>query len=183
MDPCRCRAAPYNEPVTEGLFLLNDVIFKVVFGSEKSTPVLRALLNALLGLAGDERIASLEILNPSLDREHLLDKGVILDVRARDHRGRLYNIEVQVAAEPAYTQRAVYYLARLFGGQLEPEEPYSRISKTIGISLCDFVLFRDLQDLHSTYRLHDRAHGRELTDIWSSTSSNWGSSGATSRTS
>ncbi len=36
--------------------LLNDIIFKIVFGSDSSVPVLRALLNALLGLQGSARI-------------------------------------------------------------------------------------------------------------------------------
>ncbi|MEW6281376.1 MAG: Rpn family recombination-promoting nuclease/putative transposase [Candidatus Eremiobacterota bacterium] len=149
----------------ERLSLLNDIIFKIVFGSEASSPVLRALLNALLGLSCAERIAAVEILNPYLDKDHLLDKGVILDVKARDGRGRLYNIEVQISRESAYTERAVYYLTRLFSGQFEKGEPYSRIAKTIGISICDFALFSDLEDLHSIYRLYDQAHQRQLTDI------------------
>lgn len=149
----------------DDLYLLNDIIFKVVFGSSTSQPTLRALLNALLGLTGPERIVDLEILNPNLDKEYLLDKGVVLDVRARDGGRRLYNIEVQVAGHPAYAERAVYYLARLFSSQLERGEAYSRIARTIGISLCDFALFPELQDLHSTYRLYDRQHERELTDI------------------
>lgn len=86
-------------------------------------------------------------------------------MKARDGQGRLYNIEVQIAAEPAYTERAVYYLARLFGGQLNPGEPYTRLAKTIGISLCDFTLFADFSGLHSTCRLYDAPHRRELTDV------------------
>lgn len=90
--------------------LLNDIVFKIVFGTEANRPILRALLNALLGFSGDERIEDLELLNPYLDKEHLLEKGVVLDVKARDRRGRLYNIEVQVGAQPAYVQRVIYYL-------------------------------------------------------------------------
>jgi len=148
-----------------GYSLLNDIIFKIVFGSDSSVPVLRALLNALLGLQGSARIAELEILNPALDKEHLLDKGVVLDVKARDGQGRLYNIEVQVGPQHAYIARAVYYLTRLFTGQLEKGEPYGSLARTIGISLCDFTVFPDLADLHSTYRLQDRRHDRELTDL------------------
>jgi len=159
------RPATYNGDTMPGFSLLNDIIFKIVFGSETSRPVLRALLNALLGLSGRERIVDLEILNPALDRDHLLDKGVVLDVKARDGQGRLYNIEVQVSPDRAYIPRAVYYLARLFGGQLEKGEPYANLARTIGISLCDFVVFPDQADLHSTYRMHDRRIDRELTDI------------------
>lgn len=81
--------------------LLNDIIFKIVFGTEASRPVLRALLNALLGLTGDERISELTILNPWIDKEYLVDKDAILDVKAKDAAGRLYNIEVQLASRRA----------------------------------------------------------------------------------
>ncbi|MBI5251864.1 MAG: Rpn family recombination-promoting nuclease/putative transposase, partial [Desulfomonile tiedjei] len=107
----------------------------------------------------------LQILNPQIDKEYLKEKGVILDVRARDSRGCQYNIEVQVTDEPSYVERAVFYLARLFGGQLEQGEHYTCLAKTIGISLVDFELFPDMEDLHSTYRFHDAAHHRDLTDI------------------
>lgn len=145
--------------------LLNDVVFKHVFGSQTGIPVLRALLNALLEFSGDGRIVELELLNPNLDRERIGQKGVILDIKARDGQGRLYNVEVQVAPERAYVERALYYLARLFGSQLDPGEPYRMLAKTVGISLLDFPLFPDLADLHSRYRLHDERHGRELTDV------------------
>jgi predicted transposase/invertase (TIGR01784 family) len=146
------------------LSLLNDVIFKIVFGSEPNAPVLRALLNALLELSGDGSIVELELLNPGLDRERLGQKGVILDLKARDGRGRLYNIEVQVTRERDYILRALYYLARLFGGQLEPGQPYSELAKTIGISVLDFTLFPALEDFHSCHRFHDAFHGFELSD-------------------
>ncbi len=95
--------------------LMNDIIFKIVFGTEPNSPLLRALINALLGLAGESRIVELQVLNPNTDKEYLQQKGAILDVKARDGQGRLYNIEVQVSREPAYIQRSLFYLARLFG--------------------------------------------------------------------
>lgn len=116
-------------------------------------------------LSGDDRIVELEVLNPYVDKEHLLEKGVILDVKARDGLRRLYNIEVQVAQEPAYVERALYYLTRLFGSQLKTGDAYTQLARTIGISLVDFVLFDDLEGLHSRYRLHDASCGRELTDV------------------
>jgi len=61
--------------------------------------------------------------------------------------------------------RALLYLARLYVGQLEKGDPYSKLRRTIGISLTDFVLFPDEPDLHSRYRFHDATHGLELSDI------------------
>ena len=79
--------------------LLNDIIFKIVFGTDANRPLLRALLNALLDLTGSQRISELTILNPWIDKDYLADKDAILDVRARDAAGRLYNIEVQLTSQ------------------------------------------------------------------------------------
>ena len=76
--------------------LLNDILFKIVFGSRDSEPVLRALLNALLNRTDSETLVALEILNPGFDKEYLAEKGAILDVKARDQAGRQFNIEVQM---------------------------------------------------------------------------------------
>ena len=154
----------YNRAVTRHTFL-NDIVFKLVFGSEDSAPLLRSLTNALLGLSGPDRITEIQILNPSIDKRYRDDKGSILDVKARDSTGRLLNIELQVCNHLAYVPRALYYLARLFGGQGAPGEGYEQLGKTIGISLLDFNLFPDRADLHSTYHFHDAVHGHRLTDL------------------
>jgi len=72
---------------------------------------------------------------------------------------------VQLTSTRAYVERVVFYLARLYVGQLEKGNPYTLLARTIGISLVDFVLFPDLEDLHTRYRLHDEAHRLELTDV------------------
>lgn len=145
--------------------LMNDILFQVVFGTERNEPLLRALLNALLGRTGDERITHLDILNPHGDKSHVQDRGVVLDVKARDGAGRLFNVEVQVTEEPDYVSRSLYYLARLFTEQLVKGDPFEQVNQTIAISLLDYNLFPDVEDLHSTYRFYDVAHRRELSDV------------------
>lgn len=145
--------------------LLNDIIFKLVFGSPNSEPVLRALINALLSLEGDKRIVSLEILNPELPKEHWKDRGAILDVRAKDGTGRLYNMEVQLASHKAYAARVIYYISRLYSGQLTPGDHYGSLKKTIGISLLDFNMFPEVETLHTTFQFYDRRNSLLLSDI------------------
>jgi len=64
-----------------------------------------------------------------------------------------------------YVRRSLYCLARLFTGQLTRGDPYEQVNQTIAISLLDYVLFPEVEDLHSTYRFHDVVHGRELSDV------------------
>ena len=154
----------YNQGMARHTFL-NDVIFKIVFGAEGSPDLVRALINALLRLSGPERITEIEILNPHVEKRYVDEKGGVLDVKARDSMGRLYNIELQVGNELAYVPRVLYYLTRLFSGQAAPGDYYGDLGKTIGISLLDFQLFNDRDDLHSTYRLYDTLHEHQLTDL------------------
>lgn len=63
--------------------LLNDVLFKIVFGTSNNEPVLAAMLNALLGYTGERKIASLTIDNPTLDKEYVSDKGGRLRPQSR----------------------------------------------------------------------------------------------------
>ena len=145
--------------------LLNDVVFKIVFGSERNAHLLRALLNAILRFTGAERIAEVEILNPFAEKDYHDDKGATLDVRARDGQGRLYNIEVQVSNERAYAERALYYATRLFSGQIQRGCDYEDLVQTICISILDFCLFEDVEDIHSIYTVYDEEHRRRLSDI------------------
>ncbi len=145
--------------------LLNDVLFKVVFGTQRHSEALRGLLNAILGLQGDKRIAEIQILNPLREKEHLDDKGTALDVKARDGLGVVYNIEVQLQAQLAYRERSLYYAANMISQQIQAGQDYRLLKKSIHISLTDFVLFPQQDDLHSVYLLYDRKHSRTLGDL------------------
>ena len=146
--------------------ILNDVLFKIVFGSEGSAPLLRRLLNALLSLDGLEQIEELDILNPHLDKSFIDDKGPILDVKARDKKGRRYNIEVQLSTGAGdYLERSLFYSTRFFAEQLQSGCPYSSLKKTVTISLLDFVLFPTLPSLHSRFFLWEPEQEHCLTEL------------------
>ena len=147
------------------LTLLNDILFKVVFGTQRQAEALQGLLNAILGLTGEKRITEITLLNPLREKERLEDKGTALDVKAKDGQGRVYNIEVQLQAQAAYRERSLYYAANLISAQVEAGEDYRQLRKTIHISLTDFVLFPDQVELHSTYRLYDVDHQKTLGDL------------------
>jgi predicted transposase/invertase (TIGR01784 family) len=154
----------YNGSTMAVASLLNDTVFKFVFGEEKRKPILICLLNALLLLKGRERISEIEILNPHLERESLDDKLAILDIRAKDGAAKHYNIEVQVDPPRWYVKRAVYYAAKLLSSQLIKGHQYDEVQKTIGISLLGRALL-DEEEMHTICRLENISTHRELTDI------------------
>ncbi len=145
--------------------LLNDIIFKIVFGGSQSEAVLRALLNALLDLAGEKKIVGVTVLNPTPEKLYFDDKGPLLDLRAKDERGTYYHVEVQLrSAGSAYIKRSLYSTARLYTDQLKSGHQYDRLTRCISISLLDFVLFPENGQLHSTFTLWDQEQSRQLTD-------------------
>ena len=86
-----------------------DYAFKKLFGSEANKLLLLALLNAVLRAFIAAPIDDLDILNPFNDKDILDDKLSILDIKARDRNGHLYNIEMEMAAAKAYPKRILYY--------------------------------------------------------------------------
>jgi hypothetical protein len=84
-----------------------DYVFKRIFGSAPSAPILLRFLDAVLQPPPAERIVSLEIRDPFNPKETPDDKLSIVDVKARDERGRLYNIEMQMRGAPTYPDRVL----------------------------------------------------------------------------
>ncbi|WP_254508313.1 Rpn family recombination-promoting nuclease/putative transposase [Anatilimnocola floriformis] len=125
-----------------------DYAFKKLLGSESSADLLISFLNAVLsreypGLDPRQhrRIEQVEILNPFQPQETDLDKYSVLDVKARDDQGKLYNIEMQMLNSSFLTSRLLYYWARLYEDQLDAGQEYDELCPAISVCICDFTLF------------------------------------------
>ncbi len=151
--------------IDSSINLRNDVVFKFVFGNKKNEKLLIALLNAILNLTGDKKIVSLTFLNTFNVKEYLKDKLTILDVKVVDGTGVIYNVEMQVAPDKSYLQRILYYLAKLFSGQLKEKDPYENLCKVISISILNFNFIEDESDLYNIYRFLNIKSKKELTDL------------------
>ncbi len=115
----------------------NDYVFKRLFAGDVDLTV--ALINDLR--PDLPRVASVEILNPTIEASELSGKGIVLDVRARCVDGHQYNIEMQVQRQRDWGARSLFYLARLLSQQLGTGEEYQAVASAIGIHLLDFDLF------------------------------------------
>ena len=130
-----------------------DLVFKRVFGVEKNKALLLSLLNAILQRPEGETLTSVELLNPYTPGERINEKMTILDVKAKDERGHLYNIEMQIGPETSFTWRILFYWSRLFGSQLVRGREYNELQKTISIAITDFELLQESEHYHSTFRV------------------------------
>ena len=71
-----------------------DLTFKLVFAEHKD--LMMSLLNALLPLAEDAPIVSIEYETPEMVPEHDGGKNSVVDVRCRDARNRRFLVEMQM---------------------------------------------------------------------------------------
>lgn len=137
----------------EPIRLTSDFVFKYVFGSETSTNILRSFLTAVQTDAGLPAVAEVEIKNPFNPAESYDDKTTVVDVRARDVNGTVYTVEVQALPEAAFRERALYYWAQAYAGQLGKGQNYEQLSPVVGVNIVDFTIFPETVPVHTTFRL------------------------------
>ena len=103
--------------------------------------------------APGQRLIQLDLLNPYSEQDSLSDKLTVLDIKARDERGRWFNVEMQMHLGLALVPRLLFYWARLYGSQLVEGLDYDRLRPTISICFVNQVMFREREAYHSVFRL------------------------------
>ena len=112
-----------------------DCVFKALLGTESNRALLIHFLHAILEAALGAPITSVEILNSYNEREFLDDKLSIVDVKARDQRKRLHQIEIQLLTYADLLARILYTWTDLYRSQLKRGEDYSKLQPTYSIWL------------------------------------------------
>jgi len=95
------------------------------------------------------------LLNPYSEKMALDDKVSILDIKARDDQGRLYNLEMQMLATASLVPRLLYYWSKIYSQQLGEGDDYTRLRPTISICFVNGVLFAEWPEHHTRFRLLD----------------------------
>jgi predicted transposase/invertase (TIGR01784 family) len=108
-------------------------------------------------------VAEVEILNPYNEREFLDDKLSIVDVKARDRQGRVFQVEIQVLIPPELPARILYGWADLYSAQLHSGQDYGELRPTYAIWLLGETLLPGLAEYLRRFRMRDD-RGRILLD-------------------
>ncbi len=143
-----------------------DFVFKRIFGAEPNKRLLIELLNALLELEGEQRIADLTYLSPEQRVPVAELKLSIVDVKCRDHAGRSYVVEMQILNVEAFEKRVVYNVSKAYVMQIHSGDRYLELSDVIGVTICNFELWpappqpggRPVPML-SRWRMQEQNHG------------------------
>ena len=141
-----------------------DLAFKKVFGSEAHRQLTVSLINAVLRPPPWDKLAELELLNPYNEQITMDDKLSILDIKARDDRGRLFNVEMQMVSSASLRRRLLYYWSRLYSLQLSKGDDYTKLCPTISICFVNGDLFAGRESYRSEFRLLEADGSLCLTD-------------------
>jgi len=149
----------YNEDdMALGVRAVSDIVFKYIFGTEESTEILRAFINAVLTDAGYPVISEVSVVNPFNLKTYTDEKISIIDTRAKDEAGNIYNVEVQVRSQADFQERSLYYWAKAYAEQLPEGQEYGRLHRVISISILDFKLFAGHIPFHSCFMLRENGN-------------------------
>ncbi len=140
-----------------------DFAFKRIFGSNQNTDILISFLNALL-YDGETIIESLEIIDPSLVPPIVGLKNSYLDVKARLNDGTFVIIEMQVLNVQAFSKRVLYNAAKTYALQLTMGELYRQLRPVIALTITDFKMFDDSQDVISHFVFKERTRLSDYPD-------------------
>lgn len=128
-----------------------DFAFKEIMADEKArTGFLAAVLKI-----NPADIKETQILNANLRKEHADDKQGILDVRLLMNDDTEIDIEIQLSQLKIWAERSLFYLAKMYAGQISPGQGYHVFKKCINISMLDFNLFPDETEFYSCFHIRE----------------------------
>lgn len=117
---------------------------------------MRSFINAVLEDSGFPLVCEVEVKNPYNLSEHQFLKETILDVKATDSKGRIYDIEVQVKDDSHFANRSLYYWAKNYVAQLPVAEFYDTLQPVICINILNFTLIEAIDDIHSCFIIREK---------------------------
>ena len=115
----------------------NDVLFKMLF--VRNPDLLKRLIAVMLGFE-IKSITNFVVTNPEIPPDIIGEKFCRLDI-SMDVDSRKIDLEVQVADEGDYPERALYYWAREYSSALGEGGEYIDLPRTIVISILAFMQF------------------------------------------
>lgn len=143
--------------------LLNDEVFKLVFGRESTKDVMIEFLNQVIL---DRKIVDLEFIDKEMHPIERDAKGTVYDMFCKTDDGSRIIVEVQRRKQPFYPERALYYSTFQIQRQVEAGAEYFDFLPVYVVSILDFKMDDDpdANAVRTAYRLYEEASHELLTD-------------------
>ena len=136
----------------------SDLFIATLLSAPKNEPILRGIINAVLKNSGHVPIKAAEVLNPFNVKEFAVDKRIVLDVRVKDERDRIFNIEIQTTHHTAFVERVMFGWADTFSAQLHAGNEYRKLNPVFCIVITEFKILGQVDGVHLVFELRERNH-------------------------
>ena len=117
--------------------LLDDEVFKLVFGRESSKDVMIEFLNQVIP---DRKIVDLEFIDKEMHPVERDCKGSVYDMFCKTDDGSRVIVEVQRRKQPFYPERAIYYSTFQVQRQVEAGAEYYNFLPVYVINILNFKM-------------------------------------------
>lgn len=143
--------------------LLDDEVFKLVFGRDSTKDVMIEFLNQVIP---DRKITDLEFIDKEMHPVERDSKGTVYDMFCKTDDGSRIIVEVQRRKQPFYPERALYYSTFQIQRQVEAgTEEYDFLPVYV-VNILNFRMDKRSVDrkVKTTYRLYEEESHDLLTD-------------------
>lgn len=120
--------------------ITNDIAFRKIFGNEGKKKSLISFLNAVIDLPKNEQVIDVEITNPYQLGKLSGGKSTIVDVKAKDQKGNVFIVEMQVAEFDFFHKRILYYTSQGYVSQLDEGVEYKKLKPVYFIGILEFEI-------------------------------------------
>lgn len=143
--------------------LLDDDVFKLVFGQESSKDIMIEFLNQVIP---DRRIVDLEFADKEMHPVDRSRKSSVYDMFCRTDDGSRIVVEIQRRKQSTYAERAIYYSTFQISRQVEAGSGDYDFCPVYVISILDFDIDqnRGNAEVKTVYRLYEESTHSLLTD-------------------
>ena len=143
--------------------LLDDEVFKLVFGRESTKDVMIEFLNQVIP---DRKIVDLDFIDKEMHPVERDRKGSVYDMFCRTDDGSRIIVEVQRRKQPFYPERAIYYSTFQIQRQVEAGAEYYDFLPVYVVNILNFMMdeFQGNPNVKSVFRLYEEKTHSLLTD-------------------
>lgn len=120
--------------------ITNDIAFRKIFGNDSKKKSLISFLNAVIDLPKNEQIIDVEIINPYQLGKLSGGKSTIVDVKAKDEKGNIFIVEMQVAEFDFFHKRILYYTSQSYVSQIDKGVQYDKLRPVYFIGILEFEI-------------------------------------------
>lgn len=140
-----------------------DLTFKLVFGQHKD--LVMSFLNALLPLAENSPIESVEYDTNEMVPETEGRKNSVVDVRCTDSRGRRFLVEMQMNWNEEFKKRVIMNASKAIMKQVGTAELFTKIQPVYSLNLLNEGKFQpDTEDFYHDYAILNVDHPERSLD-------------------